>query len=402
MKKIITIICISVTFFSFSQEKILAPTPPMGWNSWNLVEGNISEEIVMQIADAMVESGMKDAGYEYIIIDDLWHGGRDESGNLYPDPIKFPNGMKYVIDYVHSKGLKFGIYTNIAEKTCAGMVGSIGYEDQDAQTFANWGVDYIKCDYCWAPKDLWTAVERYQKFIKAVRETDRDIVFAICEWGQRSPWLWGKEIGGNLWRTTWDRRDTWEHKRYDSGHNGIMECLDRQVGLERFAGPGHWNDPDLLSIGLYGKGSSSSHDGANGCTITEYEAEMGLWCLLAAPLLVTCDIRSMDDETKRILTNKELIAVNQDPLGKQASRIWKDGVEEIWARPLQDGSWAVGFLNRDDEKTRDIKFDLNRINMGGAVARDLWKHKDLGKYENEIKLRVEPHQCRVIKVSSLR
>lgn len=384
------------------QTEPLAATPPMGWISWNLFEGNISESIVMELADAMVENGLKEVGYEYIILDDLWHGGRDENGKIYPDPQKFPNGMKVVADYVHSKGLKFGIYTDIAEYTCAGMAGSLGYEESDANTYAEWGVDYIKCDYCHAPEDIWTAVERYEKFIKAVRATRRPMVFAICEWGGRSPWLWGAEVDGQLWRTTWDLRDTWEHGQYNNGHNGIMEALDRQVGLEKYAGPGRWNDPDMLVIGLNGTGASSSANGANGCTVTEYEAQFGLWSLLSAPLLMTCDIRDMDADTKRILTNHELIAVNQDPLGKQATRIYKKDCEEIWAKPLQDGSWAVGLLNRNDDQARTISLNLSELGMTNVEqVKDLWSHENIKDTQsNTISLLVKPHECRVIKISS--
>ena len=400
---LIFVFAILTSKFSFSQnDGSLAQTPPMGWISWNLFEGNISEDIVKQLADAMVETGLKDAGYEYIILDDLWHGGRDENGYVYPDPKKFPNGMKVVADYVHSKGLKFGIYTDIAEYTCAGMVGSYGYEEKDAQTYAEWGVDYVKVDYCHAPTDLWTAIDRYKKFVEAIRATDRPMVFAVCEWGQRAPWLWGKEIDANLWRTTWDLRDTWEHGQYNNGHNGIMEALDRQVGLSEFAGPGHWNDPDMLVIGLNGKGASASANGASGCSVTEYEAQFGLWSLLAAPLLMTCDIRDMDADTKRILTNKELITVNQDKLGKQARRIYKKSCIEFWAKPLSDGSYAVGFLNRNDKATIDMTLDLNLLKIKNEVkTRDLWKHEDIGKYKGEITLKVKPHECRVIKISKL-
>jgi alpha-galactosidase len=400
---LIFVFVILTSKFSFAQnDGPLAKTPPMGWISWNLFEGNISEEIVKQLADAMVETGLKDAGYEYIILDDLWHGGRDENGYVYPDPKKFPDGMKVVADYVHSKGLKFGIYTDIAEYTCAGMVGSYGYEEKDAQTYAEWGVDYVKVDYCHAPADLWTAVERYKKFVEAIRATGRPMVFAVCEWGQRAPWLWGKEIDANLWRTTWDLRDTWEHGQYDNGHNGIMEALDRQVGLAEYAGPGHWNDPDMLVIGLNGKGASASANGASGCSVTEYEAQFGLWSLLSAPLLMTCDIRNMDADTKRILTNQELIAVNQDKLGKQARRIYKESCMEFWAKPLADGSYAVGFLNRNDNETIDMTLELNRLSIKNEVkARDLWKHEDIGKYKGEITLKVKPHECRVIKISKL-
>ncbi len=387
---------------ALAQQNQLASTPPMGWISWNLFEGNINETLVHEIADVMVANGYKDLGYEYIILDDLWQGGRDENGNVFPDPEKFPSGMKALGDYIHSRGLKFGIYTDAAEWTCAGAAGSYGFEKKDARTYADWGVDYVKCDYCNAPEDIWTAVERYKSFIEEIREVRPGVVFAVCEWGQRSPWLWGKEIGANLWRTTWDLRDTWEHGKYTNRHNGIMEALDRQVGLEKFAGPGHWNDPDILMVGLNGKGNSASANEANGCSIVEYEAHMGLWALLSAPLLMCCDIRYLDLESKRILHNKELISVNQDPLGKQATRIHKEGVSEIWAKKLSDGSYAVGLLNRDDEKAREITLNLKELKMERVKARDLWKHKDIGYYDDSIVLTVASHQCRVLKVTEIK
>ena len=230
---VLTVVFIFIFLRSYPQSAAIADTPPMGWISWNLFEGNINETLVKEIADAMVEEGLRDLGYQYIILDDLWQGGRDADGKIFPDPDKFPSGMKALSDYIHSKGLKFGIYTDAAEWTCAGVTGSYGFEKEDAETYAEWGVDYIKCDYCNAPEDIWSAVERYGKFIEEVRRVNPETVFALCEWGQRSPWLWGKEIGANLWRTTWDLRDTWEHGKYSSGHNGIMEALDRQVGLEK-------------------------------------------------------------------------------------------------------------------------------------------------------------------------
>lgn len=383
----------------FPQDLEIAPVPPMGWISWNLFEGNIDEALVRGIADAMVDQGLRDLGYRYIILDDLWQGERDADGKIHPDPDKFPSGMKALGEYIHSKGLKFGIYTDAAEWTCAGVAGSFGYEKEDAETYAGWGVDYIKCDYCNAPEDVWSAVERYGKFIDEVRRIHPETVFALCEWGQRSPWLWGKEIGANLWRTTWDLRDTWEHGKYSAGHNGIMEALDRQVGLEKYAGPGHWNDPDILMVGLNGSGNSASANGADGCTVTEYEAHMGLWSLLSAPLLICCDVRDMDTNTKRILMNEEILAVNQDTLGKQASRILKQGVSELWAKKLAGGEYAVGFLNRDDEQKREITLHLSELNIKKALARDLWKKEDISVFEGAVSLVVEPHQCRVLKIT---
>lgn len=391
-------------FFSFQTEaqvNIKAQTPPMGWMSWNLFEGNISEQSVKEITDALISSGMYEAGYEYVIIDDLWQGGRGEDGKLFPDPEKFPNGMKALADYVHSKGLKLGIYTDVAEFTCAGKVGSLDYEEVDAKTFADWGMDYVKVDYCGAPKDLQTAIKRYTKMAKAIEISGRDMVFAICEWGQRSPWLWGAEAGGQLWRTTWDLRDTWEHGDFYAGKAGIMEVLDRQADLAKYAGPGRWNDPDMLMVGLYGKGSSSSANGAEGCTDREYQSQMSLWSLLSAPLLACNDIRTMNAETKRIFTNKEVISINQDALGTQAKRLFKKGTIEIWGKQLADGDWAIGLLNRDDEKAQTISIDLNMLKIAESVEiRDLWEHKDLGDFEDVFSAEVAIHEVKLIRISS--
>ncbi|RLD77640.1 MAG: glycoside hydrolase family 27 protein, partial [Bacteroidetes bacterium] len=238
----------------------------MGWNSWNMFEGDINEKIVREIADAFVSTGLKDAGYEYIIIDDIWQGGRDNKNRIIPNPEKFPSGIKALADYVHSKGLKFGIYSDAAYYTCGGYTASYGFEKEDAETFAKWGIDYLKYDYCNAPKEQEEAIERYSKMSKALKKSGRDVVFAICEWGQREPWTWAKSAGGHLWRTTWDSRDVWETNVYTSGHAGVMNILDKQLGLEKYAGPGAWNDPDMLMVGLYAKGKSSSHSGNKGCT----------------------------------------------------------------------------------------------------------------------------------------
>lgn len=399
-----TLILTFLALFSFQARAQLttkAQTPPMGWMSWNLFEGNISEQSVKEITDALISSGMYEAGYEYVIIDDLWQGGRGADGKLFPDPEKFPNGMKALADYVHSKGLKLGIYTDVAEFTCAGKVGSLNYEEVDAKTFADWGMDYVKVDYCGAPKDLQTAIKRYTKMAKAIEISGRDMVFAICEWGQRSPWLWGAEAGGQLWRTTWDLRDTWEHGDFYAGKAGIMEVLDRQADLSKYAGPGQWNDPDMLMVGLYGKGSSSSANGAAGCTDREYQSQMSLWSLLSAPLLACNDIRTMNAETKRIFTNKEVISINQDALGTQAKRLFKKGTIEIWGKQLADGDWAVGLLNRDDEKEQTISIDLQLLKIeGGVEIRDLWEHKSMGDFEDSFSLEVAPHEVKLVRIST--
>ena len=379
MKSIVLIIICSILGYNLTAQSnnSLALTPPMGWNSWNLFEGDISEDLLKEIADAMVETGMKDAGYEYIIIDDIWQGGRDNRNNIIPDPEKFPNGIKVLADYVHSKGLKLGIYSTAAQKTCAGYTASYGFEEQDAQTFADWGIDYLKYDYCNAPSDMLSAIERYKKMSNALKKTGRPIVYAICEWGQRKPWLWGNEAGGHLWRTTWDSRDVWETPQYDGGHAGILNILDKQVGLEAYAGPGGWNDPDLLMVGLYGKGKSSSWDGSPGCNDVEYKSHFSLWCMLAAPLIVNLDVRNMNEATKNILLNEEMIAIDQDPLGKQGFKYSDDGDFEVWLKELADEEVAICLLNRSAETIQrgiNLQSILHRFkNQDNSYrARDVW------------------------------
>lgn len=385
---------------SFHIGDALALTPPMGWMSWNQFGPDISEDLIRQVADAMVESGMRDTGYQYIFIDDHWHAKkRDANGRLGPHPDKFPNGMKAVADYVHSKGLKLGIYSDAAEYTCGGEIGSLGYEEIDAASYAEWGIDYLKYDYCGAPEDRKTAIERYTKMADALSQTDRTILLGVCEWGRRQPWLWAAEAGGHLWRTTWDIRDSWEHKGlYDSGHAGVVTILDKQVGLEQYAGPGCWNDPDMLIVGLNGKGKSSSNDGANGCTEDEYRSNMSLWCLLAAPLYASCDVRNMDPATRTILTNPEAVAVNQDPLGKQARRAVKNEKTEIWVKPLANGHYAVGLLNRGDDAA-NITAKWEDIGLEGSCeARDLWRHKNIGVFSGEITQPVKSHETVLLRL----
>ncbi len=299
----------------------LARTPPMGWNSWNKFGCNVDEELIRSAADAMVASGMKDAGYRYVVVDDCWHGGRDAHGDIQPDAKRFPGGIKALADYVHGKGLKFGIYSDAGDKTCAGRPGSLGHEYQDARQYAAWGVDYLKYDWCNTGAANVTAA--YLTMSEALRASGRPIVFSICEWGDGKPWLWAGRLG-NLWRTTGDIYDHWEG--VDRWQIGVMNILDMQVGLEGFAGPGHWNDPDMLEVG-------------NGAmTDTEYRAHFSLWAILAAPLIAGNDLAAMSPATKAILMNKEVIAVDQDALGIGASRVAKDGDYEVWARPLAGGA----------------------------------------------------------------
>ncbi|MBN2279105.1 MAG: glycoside hydrolase family 27 protein [Candidatus Marinimicrobia bacterium] len=400
MKKIIALILVFFVFFSCENGQ-LAQTPPMGWMNWNMFGGNINGQLIREMADAMVAKGMKEAGYEYIIIDDLWQGQRDENGVLHPDPEKFPKGMKDLADYVHSKGLKLGIYSDAAEYTCAGAVGSIRYEEMDARTFAEWGMDYLKYDYCGAPEHRDSAFVRYKKMADALKQTGRPMVFAICEWGPRKPWEWAADAGGQLWRTTWDIRDTWDHGKYDGGHNGIINCLDRNVDLWKYSGPGKWNDMDMLVVGLYGTGESSSHDGANGCTDMEYQSQMSLWSMLNSPLITSCDLRNISQKSLAILTNKEVIAINQDKLGKQAQRIFKENDHEIWARELEKGAWAVGFLNRNDNETLKMSLEFSKLGLESKMTvRDLWKHENVGENLDSYSCEVRPHEVVLIKLSN--
>src|SRR2546421_8951027 len=310
----------------------LAKTPPMGWNSWNQFKSRVSDEVVRGVADAMVTSGMRDAGYIYVNIDDTWEGEqRDREGNITTNS-KFPN-MKSLADYVHGKGLKLGIYTSPGPNTCAGYEGTYGHEDQDATTFAAWGIDYVKYDWCGA-RTLYTNEEMpavYQKFGDALLKTGRPIVYSLCQYGRLDVWKWGADVGGNLWRTTGDIGDRWDSMtRIGFGQNDLAQ----------YAAPGHWNDPDMLEVGN------------GGMTTDEYRTHMALWSILAAPLLAGNDIRNMTPETKSILLNREVIAIDQDKAGVQGSRVWKSGDQEIWARPLSNGATALAILNRATEPAK--------------------------------------------------
>jgi len=375
----------------------LALTPPMGWMSWNLFGCDINEDKIKALAEAMVTSGLRDAGYQHVAIDDCWAYKRAADGTILPEEKRFPNGIKALADYVHARGLKLGIYSDAAEQTCAGAMGSYGHEEQDARTFAQWGVDYLKYDYCGAPGDRPTAIKRYTVMAQALRKSGRSIVFSVCEWGDRQPWLWAGQAGGNLWRTTWDIRDTWETAQYNNGSAGIMNILDHQVGLAKYAGPGGWNDPDMLVVGLNAKSGPAAR--GKGCTDTEYRANMSLWCLMAAPLFAACDLRTMSATTKETLTNWEILALNQDTLGKPADRVAKNGDLEVWARPLSDGAMAVGLLNRDAQAAHKIKVQWADLDLrGGQVVRDLWKGRDLGVFTGEFETQVEPHEVAVIRL----
>ncbi len=363
--------------------KGLAMTPPMGFNTWNKFGCNVSDELVRGMADAVVQSGMKDAGYQYVVIDDCWQVKRDGSANIVVDAQRFPSGMKAVADYVHSKGLKFGIYSDAGSKTCAGRPGGLGHEYQDAVMYASWGVDYLKYDWCSTTTQ--DAKASYANIRAALDASGRPIVLSICEWGKSQPWLWGKEVGGNLWRTTGDIQDRWGGKqKWPDGSCcalGVVDILDQEADLYSYAGPGHWNDPDMLEVGN------------GGMSTTEYRSHFSLWAILAAPLMAGNDLRKMPAEIHDILANKEVIAVDQDAMGRQARRVWKEADLEVWGKQLQDGGRAVVLLNRG-ASVQPITVTWEQIGYPGhlsAAVRDLWGHKDLGKLTGKFSTPVESH-----------
>jgi alpha-galactosidase len=361
----------------YAHDNGLAKTPPMGWNSWNKFACNVSEKLIKEMADAMVTSGMRDAGYIYLVIDDCWQIDRDAQGNILPDPQRFPSGMKALADYVHSKGLKFGLYSDAGTLTCQKRPGSRGYEFQDARQYAAWDVDYLKYDWC--STGTQNAAASYSIMRDALAKAGRPIVFSICEWGTSKPWLWAGSVG-NLWRTTGDIQDCWDCKR-DWGGMGVVHILDLQDGLESYAGPGRWNDPDMLEVGN------------GGMTTAEYRSHFSLWCLLAAPLMAGNDLRSMSREVAEILTNREVIAVDQDPLGMQGRRVKRNGDQEVWAKQLADGGRAVVLFNRG-QKAAAVTVSWTDIGYPPhltAKVRDLWSHKDLGNLSGNFSAEVPSH-----------
>ena len=366
---------VSPLFAADDAQAKLALTPPMGWNSWNKFACHVSDKLIRETADAMVSSGMKAAGYQYVNIDDCWQVRRDAQGTIVADPANFPSGIKALADYVHSKGLKLGVYTDAGRMTCQKRPGSYQHEVQDVNTYASWGVDYVKIDWCYA--DGLDPEVQYAKLRDAFANASRPMVFSICNWGVQAPWTWGPHTG-NLWRTTGDISD----------HYDRMSVIGfSQNGLQKYAGPGHWNDPDMLEVGNGGM----KHD--------EYLTHMSLWALLAAPLLAGNDLRSMSEETKQILLNPEVIAVDQDAKGEQGHRVWDEGPLEIWMKPLADGNVAVGMFNRGESEL-PITLDMNAIGMDGtARLRDLWKHQDVATANGSYTATVPKHGVILLKVT---
>ena len=369
-----------------AQSASVAATPPMGWNSWNHFAEKVNDAVIRAQADAMVSSGMRDAGYVYINIDDTWEGKRDAQGFIHANS-KFPD-MNALADYVHSKGLKIGIYSSPGPETCAKFAGSYGHEEQDATTYAGWGIDYLKYDLC-GLRDIMAGagspdaankmmVDAYVKMRDALRKTGRPIVYSFCQYGDAAVWQWAAAAGGNLWRTTGDINDSYER---------MATIGFGQAGLGKFAGPGHWNDPDMLEVGN------------GGMTAEEYRTHMSLWAILAAPLLAGNDLSAMSRETLALLTNREVLAIDQDSAGKEGDRFSAEGPTEIWVRPLGDGSKAVGLFNRHSGPL-DMQVDFRELGFKGAVkVRDVWAAKDLGSMRGTYKVQVAGHGVILLRVS---
>jgi alpha-galactosidase len=400
MKKIILITLFALSIKTFAQKfEGLALTPPMGWNSWNTFQTNISEELVKGIADSLVASGMKDAGYTYIVLDDGWMSMQRDSitGNLIADPKKFPHGLKALADYIHSKGLKFGVYNCAGTKTCAGYPGTRGYEYQDARLYASQDVDYLKFDWC--NTDGINAREAYTTMSKALHAAGRPIVFSLCEWGSNKAWEWAAHVG-HLWRTTGDIYACFEGQK-DMGKwkaNCILYNVDLTADLRKYAGPGHWNDPDMLEVG-------------NGLPANEDRVHFSMWCMMAAPLIAGNDIRKMNTDARMILTNKDAIAIDQDALGIQGFRYDLKDSLNTWFKPLSNGDWAVCFLNRSAQPKK-INFNWKNENVNDTLSSrqlnaatisykitDVWTKKDLSTTAKPLNATVGAHDVLMLRLS---
>lgn len=410
MKKIIySFLSLSLSITAYSQGNThkqesgkyqgLAMTPPMGWNSWNTFETHIDEKLVKETADIMVASGMVAAGYNYIVLDDGWMTReRDANGNLVPDPIKFPSGMKALVEYVHSKGLKFGLYNCAGTKTCAGYPGTRGYEYQDARFYASLNIDFLKYDWCNTAGI--TSKEAYNTMSNALKVAGKPIVFSICEWGDNQPWEWAEPMG-NLWRISGDIYPCYdcEYKHPENWSSwGVMKIAEMRKDIRKYSGPDHWNDFDMLEVG-------------NGMTYAEDKTHFSIWSMLASPLIAGNDFRKMSKETLSILTNKEIIAINQDKLGIQGFKYSAENGLDVWVKPLENGNWAVAFLNRTDAALK-INFDWKKHHIKDTdfsleanfekqtyKLKDLWKNKEIGTTKKAFTSEIASHDVIVLKLS---
>lgn len=397
MKKILFLIYIIGSICYSQKFENLAKTPPLGWNSWNTFATDIDEQLVKDIADQFVELGLKDAGYEYIVLDDGWMAKeRDKNGNLMAHPEKFPSGMKALADYIHSKGLKFGLYNCAGATTCAGYPGSRGHEYQDALLYASWDVDYLKYDWC--DTDKLNAEGAYITMRDAIKSAGRPIVFSICEWGDNEPWKWAKDVG-HSWRVTGDIVNCWD---CELGHGswasfGVWKIINLRKNIRKAAGPGHWNDFDMMEVG-------------NGMTDAEDRSHFAMWSMLASPLILGNDLRTISKETLKTISNKNVIAVNQDPLGIQGFRFLNENNIEIWVKPLDNESWAMVFVNMNNEPI-NLNFDWNKHMIGDDInnrildvkhnvykINDLFNNTSLGNTSKKLKATIGVHDVLMIKL----
>jgi len=398
MRKLLCLaLCLASTAFAQKWEG-LALTPPMGWNSWNTFASNINESVVRGVADTMAANGMRDAGYVYIVIDDCWSKkARDENGSLVADPVKFPSGIKALADYLHSKGFKFGMYSCAGAQTCGGYPGSWGHEFQDARLWASWGVDYLKYDWC----DHGTADARdaYKRMSDALHAAGRPMIFSLCEWGQNKPWEWAASVG-HLWRTTGDIYDSYDgRKNWESGWKLLLDKQYELVegngpdGIAKYAGPGHWNDPDMLEVGK------------DGLSLAESRAHFSFWCMLAAPLIAGNDVRHMSPEVLSILTDKDVIAIDQDPAGKEGFRSVAEPAKqrEIWIKPLSNDEWAVCLLNTG-KTAADLTIEWNRLwpMQGKFSVKDVWAKKAAGDTSAPTTFHVESHDVALLRLTPIK
>jgi alpha-galactosidase len=400
MRKLL-VLCLCLVTSAYAQKfEGLVPTPPMGFNTWNTFASNIDEFMVKEIADTMVKNGMRDAGYNYIVLDDTWSAmERDAQGNLQAHPVKFPSGMKAIGDYLHARGFKFGIYNCAGTKTCGGYPGGWGHEFQDALKYAEWGVDYLKYDWCFSgdanPKDA------YLRMRDALWAAKRPVVFSICEWGNSKPWEWAKDVG-HLWRTTGDITDCYDCvQRWERGWKVILDLQYSQVqpadgqgnGIGKYAGPGHWNDPDMLEVGN------------EGLSLAESRAHFSAWCILAAPLIAGNDVRKMSPEVLAILTDKEAIAIDQDALGKEGWRFRAEPGREIWVRELSGGDWAVMVLNTGTVAA-ELEVDFSHgwwfLGKDECSVRDIWSKADVGTTKQVFKKHLESHDVALLRLKPIK
>jgi alpha-galactosidase len=391
MRRVFLCLLAVIALASVAGNAQVAKTPPMGWNSWNYFAGKVTDKNIRDSADQIVASGMKDAGYIYVNIDDTWEGTRDANGVLRTNE-KFPD-MKALADYVHSKGLKIGIYSSPGPKTCAGYEGSYGHEEQDAKLYAEWGIDYLKYDLCGfrqimrqqAPDDnaaqMKMMIAAYDKMAKALKATGRPIVFSLCQYGWDAVWEWAPALGGNAWRTTGDIQSNW---------NSIYAILSQQEGLQKYAGPGHWNDPDMLEVG----------NGRLG--LADNRSHFSMWAMLSAPLLAGNDLPNMKPEIHDILTNRDVIALDQDKLGKQAERVYSEGEVDVWKKQLAGGAVAIAVLNAGSERysTHPFHLSLAKLGLHGTLkGKDLWTGKEV-ELKNEMPIELASHDILLVRIAN--